>query len=287
MIYIGPSGFSYDHWVGTYYPADLPREKWLSYIGSRFNACELNATFYQLQPPERFEEWAAAVPKGFRFAVKGNRYLTHTLRIKEPQKVRQALANFFGSGVLILGERLGAFLWQFPPNLTFDPVRFASFLELLPRTASGAERLAREAQPERLPGQRVAPGRARGPLHHAIEIRHPSFLTADFFELLKTQKAAFVIADTAGLYPFASAVTAPFLYVRLHGSRELYASSYTRQELGEWKARVDGWLCEIPHEDPDAYIFFDNDARGYAPLNAELLQSLWSPNPTPREAAQA
>src|SRR5690606_12760184 len=170
-IRIGVSGWTYAGWRGQFYPPGLPRRRELAYAAAHFNALEINGTFYGMQRPAAFLAWAAAVPDDFVFAVKGSRYITHMLKLRG---IEAALANFFASGPLALGEKLGPLLWQFPPMLPFDSARFEAFFRLLPRDTLQAARLA-ERHDHRLkapPFLDPGPGR---PVRHAVEIRHEIF----------------------------------------------------------------------------------------------------------------
>jgi uncharacterized protein YecE (DUF72 family) len=259
--YVGISGYDYAGWRGRFYPRELPRRRWLEYAGSRFNSIELNGTFYSLKSPDVFRRWAAETPsRGFAFAIKGSRFITHNLKLR---RAEGALANFYASGILALGRKTGPFLWQLPDSYAFDAERIETFLRLLPRTSAAAEELARGHDARLRRGALVkaaAPVRYR----HAFEVRHPSYFVPEFFALLRRHRTAYVIADTAGKWTLREEVTAPFVYVRLHGSRVLYGSDYTEEELRAWAARVRRWMAE----GRDVYVYFDNDRHAYAPHDA-------------------
>ncbi len=210
------------------------------------------------------------MPTDFVFAVKGSRYVTHMLRLSG---VRTALANFFASGVLALGPTLGPFLWQLPERVVFDPTVLDGFLGQLPRTTGQALALAREHD-ERLDGRDWLEIEADTPLRHALEPRSASFDDPRATEILRAHGVALVLADTAGRWPVFDAITADHVYVRLHGSQELYASGYTDAELDAWAERIRGWRDGSTTEDGmprDVYAYFDNDARGRAPHDAIAL----------------
>lgn len=263
-ILVGVSGYDYPGWRGPFYPHELPARRALEYVSRRFPSIELNGTFYSLKSPATFARWAAETPPGFVFAVKGSRFITHNLKL---DRAEPALANFYASGVLALGKKTGPFLWQLPPGLRFDPARLEAFIDLLPRTTSDAERLAARHDPRvlRRGALTLAPERAR--YRHAFEVRHPSFLDPALFALLRRRGCAFVIADTAGVFPYAEEVTAGFVYVRLHGSEVLYASGYTDEELARWAERAERWSAA----GLDVYVYFDNDAHAHAPRDAARL----------------
>ncbi|WP_043815060.1 DUF72 domain-containing protein, partial [Rubrivivax gelatinosus] len=175
-IRIGISGWRYAPWRGVFYPPDLVQRDELAFASRQLPTIELNGSFYSLQTPSSYRAWHAATPEGFVFAVKGPRYITHLRRLKD---VRVPLANFFASGLLALGERLGPLLWQFPPQMRYDAARFDDFLALLPHDTTAAATLAaghdaRIAEPWLDAGPRRR-------LRHAVEIRHASITTLTDF----------------------------------------------------------------------------------------------------------
>lgn len=233
-------------------------------------SAELNGSFYSLQRPSSYVRWRSEVPDDFVFAVKGSRYVTHMLRLVG---VHTALANFFASGVLALGPALGPLLWQLPERVGFDADILDGFLAQLPRTTGEALELARQHD-ERLDGRDWLEIDADVPLRHALEPRSADFADPRAAEILRAHDVSLVLADTAGRWPAFEAVTADHVYVRLHGSRELYASGYTPEELDAWATRIRGWLdgSSSPDGRPrDVYVYFDNDARGRAPWDAVAL----------------
>jgi uncharacterized protein YecE (DUF72 family) len=262
MIRIGTSGWVYPEWRGTYYPADLAQRRQLAYLSSRMSTVEINGSFYSLRSPTSYRSWYASTPPDFRFAVKGNRFVTHVRRLRD---VTEPLANFLGSGVLELGEKLGPLLWQFPPSLTFDPEVFADFLAALPKDTTAAVDLIR-LHATKVDDVTQLDHRL---LRHAVEVRSPTFRSARCYELLRQHGVALVTADTAGLFPFIEEHTADFTYVRLHGATQLYVSSYREPELNEWAAKIREW-----HASGDVYVYFDNTAEAAAPPNAERLAAL-------------
>jgi len=291
---IGISGWRYAPWRGHFYPRGLAQARELSYAAHQFCTVEINGTFYSLQRPSSFVAWRDATPRGFVFSVKGPRYVTHTRRLRD---IEEPLANFFASGVLDLGEKLGPILWQFPPTMRWDRdgERFEPFLRLLPRDTHAAARLARRHGPQ--VKQTDIPGKARRlPLRHAFEIRHASFATPAFIALLRAHNVALVTADTAGKWPWIEDATADFAYVRLHGDKALYSSGYGERAIAEWARRLHAWAAgrQGPHprlaapQDSrsagharaprDVYCYFDNDVKVMAPRDARaLMQALHLP----------
>jgi uncharacterized protein YecE (DUF72 family) len=281
-IRIGISGWRYAGWRGSFYPKGLRQRDELAYASQHFNTIEINGTHYSLQRPESFARWRDETPEDFVFAVKGSRFITH---MKQLRDVETPLANFFASGVLRLEEKLGTFLWQFSPRFRFDAERFDRFLGLLPRDSVAAAALA-EHHDHRLKGRAWTKTERHHRLHHAVEIRHPSFLDPAFVRLLRRHNIALVFADAVD-WPYAEDVTADFLYLRLHGSEELYASGYDDNALDRWAARIRSWSHGAQPEDAklidaaarprrrtrDVYVYFDNDAKVRAPLDARALRN--------------
>jgi uncharacterized protein YecE (DUF72 family) len=280
-IRVGISGWRYGGWRGSFYPKGLRQRDELAYASRHFDTIEINGTHYSLQRPEFFAQWHDETPDGFIFAVKGSRFITHMKQLRE---IEAPLANFFAQGVLRLEAKLGPLLWQFSPRFRFNEEKLDAFLTLLPRNTEAAAALA-ERHDQRLASRAWARTGKRRPLRHAIEIRHPSWLDPGFIRLLRRHDVALVFADTVE-WPYAEDVTADFLYLRLHGSEELYASGYEDEALDHWAARIALWSAGgEPNDakliDPDTrarrrpcdvYVYFDNDAKVRAPVDAQALR---------------
>ena len=280
--YVGISGWRYAPWRGVFYPQGLRQASELEFASRSFSTIEINGSFYSLMRPETYQTWYEQTPSGFVFAVKGGRFITHLKRLKD---VALPLANFFASGLLRLREKLGPILWQLPPQQVFDEPKLRAFFELLPRSTAQAAKIAR-AHDQRLSGRSETRVLFDQPLRHALEIRHPSFMKPDFVELLREYGIGACVADTAGLFPCVQDVTADFVYVRLHGSSELYTSGYARRELNHWARRIETWkaggsvagsplLAAAAAVRPrDVYVYFDNDVKVRAPFDAANLERL-------------
>ena len=236
MWKIGTSGWSYSHWKKIFYPPNILKSKWLDFYSEHFDTVEVNATFYRLPNPKTFDNWYQKTPDNFIWAVKGSKFITHTKRLKEP---KEPLIRLY-SAVERLKEKLGVILFQVPPSLSFNRELFLPFCENLDHT-----------------------------YNHALEIRHPSWIDSHVFEILKENNIAFCLSDTAGRYPYHEVITADFLYIRLHGSKKLYASEYSEEELQGWAKKIRNW--NMP-----AHIYFDNDAKGFAIKNAKRLKEILS-----------
>ena len=289
QVFIGVSGWRYEPWRGNFYPTGLTQAKELHHASRQFNSIELNGSFYSLQRPSSYAQWAAQTPPGFVFAVKGGRYITHMLKLRNAQA---ALGNFFASGLFALGDKLGPILWQFPPNFGFHADVFEAFLAALPTTTAAAAMVALQ-RVARLQGRELLEPQHRQRLRHAVEVRHASFVDPTFIALLRKYKVAWVVADTPQPWPLYEDVTADFVYMRLHGATELYKSRYTGEQLDRWAACIDDWRhgrqpadarLIAPGAAPaaaaarDVYCYFDNTDKLHAPDNArELMERLGMP----------
>lgn len=237
-VYIGTSGYLYDHWAGVFYPEDLAQNKWLLHYIKYFDTVELNVSFYRLPTKAAFESWYKKTPKGFVFAVKGSRFITHIKRLKACSK---PLTLFF-SRAKALKKKLGVVLWQLPPRYKVNTKRLSDFLKLLKKYK----------------------------VRNAFEFRDQSWLCEDVYKILKKHNAAFCFAD----YPeFAKSppVTADFIYIRRHGAGGmLYGGNYSAAQLRKDADNIKKWL----KQKKDVFIYFNNDAYGYAVKNAEQLKGM-------------
>lgn len=268
-VRIGISGWRYEGWRGVFYPKGLVQKRELMFASRALPSIEINGTFYALQKPQSFMQWFADTPDDFVFSVKAPKYVTHIQRLRD---VEQPIANFFASGVLALGQKLGPVLWQFPPSFRFDAALFDAFLTQLPHDTQAASKLARQRD-DFMAGREHLDADVQRPLRHAVEIRHPSFECAEFVDLLKRHGVALVVADTAGKWPFMMEVTCDFMYLRLHGDKELYASGYDDEALDLWADRIDGWRKRGKAQGGplDVHVYFDNDIKVRAPFDAARL----------------
>jgi uncharacterized protein YecE (DUF72 family) len=279
QVRIGISGWTYAPWRGVFYPKGLTQKRELEYAASQFSSLEINGTFYGMQRPDAFASWADQVPDDFVFAVKGGRYITHMRRLRD---VAVPLANFIASGLLRLGPKLGPILWQFPPNFRFDADRIEAFLKLLPHDTDAAATLGRHHD-NKLKAPAWLKVDTAGPMRHALEIRHDSFRTRAFIDLLRKYDVALVCADTVE-WPRLMDLTSDFIYCRLHGSEELYASGYDSKALDTWATRVASWAKGSEPNDAervngpgrkrrrDVFVYFDNDKKVRAPFDALALR---------------
>lgn len=240
-VFIGTSGWSYEHWKGVFYPENLSKSKWLEYYTKHFDTVELNSSFYHLPKRVTFENWRKRVGKNFVFSIKGSRFITHVKKLKD---CREPVVRFFKAAEGFLGlhprSEKNVVLWQLPPGLKVNTERLREFIGLLPN------------------GWR-----------YAFEFRHSTWLTVKIFDLLRKYNAAVVFQDFEH-WPKTGKATADFCYLRLHGRKELYASCYTQEELENWAKKIKNW-----HKNGlDVYCYFNNDMRGYAVKNARELIEL-------------
>lgn len=240
-LFLGTSGYVYPHWRGRFYPPGLPVRQWLPFYARHFATVELNNPFYRLPARAAFESWRAAVGDDFVFAVKASRYLTHLKRLKSPRAPLDRLLR----RVQPLGPTLGPVLFQLPPQLHADIPRLRVFLRTLGR------------QPH------VAGLRA------VLEVRHPSWLVAETYDLLGKAGVALCFHD-ARPQPVVGPITADFVYVRRHGTSGRYRGSYTEAMLRAEARRIRGWLAE----GLDTYAYFNNDGGGAAVRDALWLGRL-------------
>jgi uncharacterized protein YecE (DUF72 family) len=281
QLRVGISGWTFKPWRGVFYPPKLPQKQELHYASRQLNSIEINGTFYSLQRPSTFQTWFDTTPDDFVFSLKGPEFITHRRRLRD---VEGPLANFFASGVFALKHKLGPILWQLPPNLTFAPATLETFVQLLPQDCESAQQIARKHE-DRMNGRVHLEIDANRPLRHAIEIRNDSFNTPGFIQLLRKHNVGLVIADTAGRWQSPEDVTADFVYIRLHGEEELYASGYTPAALDSWAEKIRAWSAgaEPPSaahwsDNPakkmksrDLFVYFDNSVKVKSPFDAMSL----------------
>lgn len=214
-IRIGVGGWSYEPWRGTFYPAKHSPKRELEYASRHLSSIEVNGTYYGSQKPETFAKWHAETPETFVFAVKGPRFATNRKVLAD---AGESIERFFKSGVLELKDKLGPINWQFMATKAFDPRDFEAFLKLLPTTLEG----------------RV--------LRHAVEVRHDSFRTPEFVSLARSYGVAVVVAADSA-YPQIADFTAPFIYLRIMGTREEESLGYSDRDLDHWATRVQSWAA--------------------------------------------
>jgi len=256
-IHIGVGGWTFEPWRGVFYPDDLRQKDELAYMAGTLTAIEINSTYYGSQKPETFASWAAQVPDGFVFSVKGSRFCTNRRSLKDGA---ESIARFMGQGISELGDRLGPLLWQLAPTKRFDAADFEDFLNLLPETLGGRS------------------------LRHCVEVRHDSFCTPEFPALLRKHGVTCVYADH-GIYPEIADVTGPFVYARLQTGSDDIATAYSAADLDGWAGRLKTWAgggepAGLPRVDPehspavrprDVFAFIIHEGKVRAPHGAMAL----------------
>jgi len=248
-LFIGTSGWVYGHWRGIFYPENLPSKDKLKYYSQHFKTAEINYSFYHLPRPSTYQNWYSQTPKDFLFAVKTSKFITHVKRLKG---VKEAWKQFL-ENALNLKEKLGPILFQFPSSFQATPENIKRLEEFLKTLKEDCLRFKVYS------------------LKFALEFRHKSWCVERIYKLLKKYNVAWVIADSPR-YPRADVVTADFVYIRMHGSKIMFGSKYTKEELKDLSKKIKNWL-----KNGDVYCYFNNDFQGYAIENAkELLDFLKS-----------
>jgi uncharacterized protein YecE (DUF72 family) len=234
---IGCSGFLYDHWRKNFYPEDLPKNYWLDFYSKHFSTVELNVTFYKLPDRETFSKWYSSTPDDFIFSLKGSRFVTHVKKLKDCEEPVEA----FFSRATLLKEKLGVILWQFPPTLPLDLERLKNFLELLGSYG----------------------------MKNTLEFRNGSWINKKVVDLLTKKNVALCMADWPDFLDKLP-ITADFVYMRRHGEQGSYSTSYSKEFLSKDAKRIRSYL----RQKKDVFVYFNNDAFGYAPQNASELIAL-------------
>ena len=232
-VHIGTSGWHYTHWKGPFYPQDMPARHFLSYYAQQLDTAEINNTFYQLPAEKTLVQWRDTVPKGFTFAVKASRYITHMKKLKDPD---QSVGNFLNR-INFLGDRLGPILFQLPPKWKANTERLEEFLKALP-----------------------------GGYSYVFEFRDESWFSNEIEEVLARYNAGFCIYHLAG-QESPQRVTGDPVYVRLHGPGGAYEGSYDDEALSGWADKIRNWASD----GREVYCYFDNDEAGYAAQDATRL----------------
>ncbi len=237
-IYVGVGGWNFAPWRGTFYPEGLTQARELHYASRELTSTEINSTFYRLQTPATFQKWHDDTPASFVFSLKAPRFVTHRRVLAE---AGPSIERFLGSGLLKLGDKLGAINWQLAPTHKFQAEDLAKFLSLLPRKAEGRA------------------------LRHALEVRHESFDNEEFTAIAKEHDVAVVEAGDSE-HPHIDARSAPFSYLRLMGSKASVARGYTPAALKRWREHA-----EALARDGDVYLYFISGAKERNPLAARAL----------------
>ena len=255
MIRVGIGGWNFPEWRGTFYPKGLPQAQELHHASRALTSIEINGTFYRTPNAETFAKWAAEVPDGFVFSVKGPMSVVGKGVLAE---TGPALERFFGSGVLGMGDKLGPFFWQFMPAKKFDPKDVEAFFKMLPKEKGGVK------------------------LRHAIEARHVTFACAEFVDLARAYGVSIVLVDS-DKHPLIADVTGEFLYLRLQRTQEKVVTGYKPAEIKTWASRAKAWEAGGAPDDlepmgkkaakkkRDVFVYFISGAKVRAPAAAQAL----------------
>ncbi len=239
MIRTGVGGWTFPEWRGVFYPEGLRQKDELAYAAAHLGTIEINATFRRLQSPAIFARWRAATPDGFRFALKGSRYVVTRPLLAD---AGEAVERFCRQGIAELGDRLGPLLWQMPDTRRFDPDDVDAFLQLLPRDVEGQ------------------------PLRHAIEAGHDSFACDEFANIAARHEVAIVLVDDPAA-PLIDVTTTDFVYVRLKNAQARLKRGYPPQAIENWAERALAW-----HNDGrDVWLYCINGAKVRAPAAAKAI----------------
>lgn len=234
MIRLGTSGWYYDGWVGEFYPDDIEKREWLVYYSKHFDTVEVNASFYRLPFENMLKGWDRRTPDDFIFVMKGSRMVTHRKRLRN---VESSLTTFYDR-ISMLGDKVGAVLWQLPPGIKRDDKLLENFLS--------------ELNPD---------------FKNVVEFRDESWFDDGIYDLLREHGVSYCIVDCPDL-PAVMKVTSDLAYIRFHGKDDWYNYDYSNQELGGWASRIK----ELDVK--DVYIYFNNDQGGYAPKNCLSLKKM-------------
>ncbi len=239
-LFLGTSGYNYREWKEKFYPPEMPQREWLAYYAKHFDTVEINNSFYVAVRKETYEKWYSQTPNNFHFVIKGHRYIT---QLKKLQDVGEAVETFFIAAEG-LQNKLSAVLWQFPASFVFAGheeeyfERLCTFLLILPHR-----------------------------YRYAFEFRHASWFIPEINDLLKKHNASLVISQSAK-FPEITILNGTFAYIRFHGPAALYSSGYSENALKIWAIKIKELL-----KDMDVYVYFNNDAGGYALQNIRTLQN--------------
>ncbi|MGJ7492713.1 DUF72 domain-containing protein [Variovorax sp. ZT4R33] len=256
-IRVGIGGWTYEPWRNNFYPEDLPQKQELHYASRQVTAIEVNGTYYSTMKPESFRKWHDETPDGFVFSLKASRFATNR---KLLAGAGESITRFVDSGVTELKDKLGPIVWQFMPTKVFDAEDFAAFLALLPKKA----------------GSR--------PLRHVMDVRHESFMTAEYLALARAHGVATVFTDSDKFPSFAN-LTADFAYARLMNSDATLKTGYAPKALAAWVGRAQRWAeggtpdglprvdgaDDVQAKARDVFVFFINGAKEKAPAAAGAL----------------
>lgn len=239
-IAIGIGGWTYEPWRGTFYPVGLPRKRELEFASHALSSIEINGSYYSSFKPETWQSWHDQTPEHFVFAVKGSRYVTNRRRLAD---AGPSITRFVEQGLSRLGAKLGPINWQLMPTKQFNADDIAAFFALLPKHVDEV------------------------PLRHAIEVRHPSFMTPEFYCLAKAYDVAIVVADSAD-YPRIEQPTAAFTYARIMTTQAKAIAGLHAAQIAAIAKRMRTWSRR-----GDTFVYVISGAKERNPAAARALIS--------------
>lgn len=247
MVHIGTSGWTYKDWENIFYPPGLPNKKWLEFYSKEFQTVEINASFYHQMRDITYQNWYKTTPNNFVFSVKVSRFITHIKKLNDPKESWERFIN----NAKYLKKKLGPILFQLPPSLKANKKNLIDLLDIIPKK------------------YRIA-----------FEPRHESWFQEDIYKVFKKYDSTLVIAESGGKWPSYSinsledgrinGISTSFVYLRMHGPGGSYDSKYKDAQLEKWAKKIKGWQ----KNGLDVYVYFNNDAHGYAVDNAKKLKDL-------------
>ncbi|WP_313929610.1 DUF72 domain-containing protein [Pseudoxanthomonas sp.] len=257
-IRVGIGGWTFAPWRSNFYPAGLVQRRELEYASRQLTAIEINGTYYGVQKPATYANWRDQTPDGFVFSAKAPKRIMQSRSLASTQT---QVEDFVG-GIAELGAKLGPLVWQFEAGRRVDAGELDGFLTLLPRAMDGR------------------------PLRHALEVRDPAAVDAEFIELARRHQVATVFTDSTD-YPSFADLTADFVYARLMRSQPI-DTGYPSKELDLWAERARAWsrgedIAELPHVGErapalprrDVFVYFISSAKERNPAAAmELIRRL-------------
>jgi uncharacterized protein YecE (DUF72 family) len=253
QLFIGTSGWHYDHWTGQFYPPEVKGYNELRYLSGFYNTVENNSSFYRIAQESTYKTWSRMTPDDYKFSMKLNKQITHIKHLELSPEVCESIGYILQS-TQVLGNKLGSIVIQLPPSFRIDIAKLDAFLKYF------------MAEVERQPFR----------FDVAIEFRHKTWFSQDVFELLGTYNVALVTGQSSR-YPEVRHVTADFAYIRMHGPEKLFSSKYTTEQLTE----LGTYISQISSQVERVYVYFNNDFHGYALENAqELMDICGLPKPT-------
>jgi uncharacterized protein YecE (DUF72 family) len=245
-IYIGTSGWHYNHWIGKFYPLDVKGYNELKYHSQHFNTVENNSSFYRMSKESTYKTWDRMTPDGYKFSMKVNMTITHEAKLELTDDVKEKIDYLIGS-TQVLADKLGAIVIQLPASFHFDIAILENFLKHFRKSI--------DLQDYKF--------------DVAIEFRNKNWFNEDTYEVLKKYNVA-LVAGQSSRYPLAREVTADIAYIRMHGPEKLFASKYSPEHLAEWA----DYINEISKQVNRIYVYFNNDYFGYAIDNAKELSEI-------------